>query len=363
MYAQYVEDLWYKEVLHMLARILFLPDLHKRGRDSDAIKGQMDAIRLIQKDIIALNNQYKFTHNIILGDWYHKGFHDLDQALGAIQEDRLLASSVNGNVYLLIGNHFYLERDCNPEMYIIQPNKLIKPIHDITMPETPIFKVVNTLRIGNVQIDFHHFSKVNKDYVAEREEGVTYRVGLYHDDKTLPSWVREKAGYLSGSVSQPYLNKIYEDIDIAIHGHIHTPLDVIKIPLASGKEVPVIIPGSLSIVTRKNSDVHDFVTLPILEINDDSTVTFKQIKQSTHRECLIFKEKTELKDMDMSDSLNSKNTFSMKEVNSISQFLSSHGHSAETLDLVHQLYITPMSLEDMVGYIRREKNDKPTVSV
>ena len=148
----------------MLARILFLPDLHKRGRDSDSISGQVEALKLIQQDIIQLNAQYHFTHNIILGDWYHKGFHEIGSAWGAIQEDRQLADSVKGEVYIVIGNHFYLERDSNPEMYIIQPNPFIQPIHKFTMPETPIFKLVNTLRIGNVQIDFNHFSKVDKEY-------------------------------------------------------------------------------------------------------------------------------------------------------------------------------------------------------
>lgn len=350
----------------MLAKILFLPDLHKRCFDSDSISGQMDAIKRIQKDIINLNQLHGFTHNIILGDWYHKGFRALDQAFGAIQEDRELAESVNGNVYLLVGNHFYLEKDCNPEMYIIQPNNLIQPIHEITTPKEPIFRVVQTLRLGPVQIDFHHFSKTNKDYVYPRQDDVSFRIGLFHDDKTLPGWVREKAGYRSGSVSQPYLNRVYEDLDLAIHGHIHTPIGVVKIELATGKTVPAIIPGSMSVVMNKDSDIHEYVNLPVIEIDDDGKVRSKQIRQSTHMECLVFKKKKTTEVLDSkSESLNVEQVFAAKDINNVADYLTKHGHSDEVVTLLQNLYTTPMSLDDMVHYIVKEKelNERLTGSL
>jgi metallophosphoesterase superfamily enzyme len=104
----------------MLARVLFISDLHKRYKDSTSIKGQLEVQQKIQEDIINFNKSYGVTHNIILGDWYDRGFHGLGQAFGAIEMDRRISESVNGNVYLCVGNHFYLERDENPEMYIMK---------------------------------------------------------------------------------------------------------------------------------------------------------------------------------------------------------------------------------------------------
>ena len=173
-------------------------------------------------------------------------------AYGAMEMDRRVSASVNGNVYLCVGNHFYLERDENPEMYIIQPNSLLRPQYDIPLPEEPIFRVVPQLRIGDVQIDFFHFSKTNKQYVAYREPSTKFHIGIYHDDKCLPGWVREQEGY-TGVANQSYFNEIYDNIDLAIHGHIHTRIGMTSIQIANERKVPLCIPGSLGIRVYETS--------------------------------------------------------------------------------------------------------------
>ncbi len=273
----------------MLAKILFITDLHKRWHDSETIKGSLDASVKVQEDIIRFNRENGITHNVILGDWYDRGFHGLCQSWGATEMDRRLSASVNGNVYLCIGNHFYLERDENPEMYIIQPNTYIKPQYNIPLPDEPIFKVVPRLRIGSVLIDFFHFSKINKEYVANVSPDITYHVGIYHDDATVPAWISELDGYISHS-TQSYYNRIYSNIDLAIHGHIHSKVGLTKLTIDTGRDVPLYIPGALCVTQNKETMKHTDVDLPVMTIEDDSTVKMETAKFSIYLGDLKFVE-------------------------------------------------------------------------
>lgn len=272
-----------------MTRILFITDLHKRYQDSSSIKGQIEVQRKIQEDIIAFNKANGVTHNVIAGDWYDRGFHGLGQAYGEMEMDKRLSESVNGNVYLCVGNHFYLERDENPEMYIIQPNAFIRPQVSIPVPDKPVFNMVQTLQLGPVQIDFFHFNKINKDYISYRKPETTFHIGVYHDDSVVPGWVREQEGY-TGSSTQTYFNQIYANIDLAVHGHIHTKIGVTNISLADGRKVPLIIPGSLGITQNKEIFKHTSVKLPIIDIDDDGNVSLRMADFSTHLNDLRFHE-------------------------------------------------------------------------
>lgn len=271
----------------MLARILFVTDFHKRYKDSTSIKGLLEVQQKQQEELIDFCVNNGVTHVVQVGDWYDRGFHGIGQAYGAIEMDRRLSAAVNGNVYICIGNHFYLERDENPEMYIIQPNAFIKPQIPIAVPEKPIFNMVQKLKIGTVQIDFFHYNKLNKNYVAYRDPDTTFHIGVYHDDTVVPGWVREQEGY-TGASTQAYMNQIYDNIDLAIHGHIHTKIGLTSMELPSGKKVPLFIPGALCITQNKENFKHRDVQLPLLDIADDSTVSLKKVTFDTHLSELRF---------------------------------------------------------------------------
>ena len=311
----------------VIARILFISDLHKRYKDSTSIKGQVEASQLVQEDLIAFNKANGITHNVIMGDWYDRGFHGLGQAYGAIEMDRRLSASVNGNVYLCVGNHFYLERDENPEMYIIQPNDMFKPQFNIPVPEEPLFKVVPSLQFGTVQISFFHFNKLSKNYIAQRNPDCTFHIGVYHDDAVVPGWVREMDGY-SGTVSTTYLNGIYENVDLALHGHIHTKIGMANIELNNGKKVPMCIPGALSITQNSEKYKHTEVQLPLIEIDDDYTVKFKLATFSTHMDKLRFyntkKKKKVMDDLAVSEQ---KFTVGHAALQTLPSYLASKGYA------------------------------------
>lgn len=340
----------------MLAKILYLPDMHKRYKDSSSIKGIVDVQRIIQEEIIQFIYHQGITHVIIGGDWYDRGFHGLGPAYGAMEMDRRISAAVNGNVYLCVGNHFYLERDENPEMYIIQPNPYFKPSKDIPVPDIPIFKCVNNLRIGNVLISFFHYNKMDKNYIVDRPDDISYHIGVYHDDAALPGWVSEAEGYRScASTSQ--LSTIYRNVDLALHGHIHTSVGLISYETFDGKKVPLFIPGSLSITTNKESLKHPEVKTPVICINDDSSVQVKLATFSTHLDKLRFYSTTKKKKEDPATMLSSKDfEFGKITVQSLPQFLATDGCDEQCLKLVETASKGLLNLSSAVQIVTEVPN-------
>lgn len=282
----------------MLGRVLFVSDLHKSDSDMSSIKGRMEVQQLIQQDIIDAVKKFGVTHIVIMGDWYHRGFHSTGATISAHQEDINLSESVNGNVYICLGNHFFLERDDNPEMYVIQPNSKYIPKRTGCFPEKPIFQAVDDLVIGQVQISLFHFNKLNKDYCRETFPGILHHIGVYHDDTVVPTWVREQEGYAARASSSSYMSRIFENIEIAMLGHIHTKIGAIKYLLENGREVPMFIPGSLGITANSDRFKHTSVQLPILDIYEDGHYEIKLANFSTHLDKLKFYEsKTGKKDL------------------------------------------------------------------
>lgn len=341
----------------MVARILCITDLHKRYKDSTSIKGQVEAARLVQEDIIAFNKENEVTHNIVTGDWYDRGFHGLGQAYGAMEMDRRLSASVNGNVYLCVGNHFYLERDENPEMYIIQPNAFIKPQMSIPLPEKPIFKMEQSLKFGTVQISFFHFNKLNKDYVAYRDPSCTFHIGIYHDDAALPGWIREMDGF-SGNTSSNYLNSIYNNIDLAIHGHIHSKIGMTNLELNSGRTVPICVPGALAITQNSDNYKHPYVDLPLIEIDDDYNVNIKMVQFSTHMDKLRFyqvkkKAKPVIDELAVADQ---KFTVNSAATKSLPTYLSAKGYKPMHFNLLDAAVHDTLNLASAVRIVLEVPN-------
>lgn len=335
----------------MIAKVLFITDMHKRWNDSSSIKGMLKAQLAIQNDILTVVEQQKITHIVIMGDWYDRGFHGLGQAYGAMEMDRRISASVNGNVYLCVGNHLYLERDENPELYICQPNNLVKSQLDIPLPDKPIFQLVNKLRLGNVQISFFHFSKVNKKYVAARDEGVTTHIGVYHDDCCVPGYVAEMDGY-SAKSTFGYMNDIYRNVDIGMHGHIHTKVGIISYELATGRKIPLFIPGSLAITQNKESMKHPTVQLPIIEIEDDSTISTKVVQMSTHMELLRFYDTKRKKKEVITDVSDTKFVPTRAVTNSLASYIVAKGYQEKHLKLIDAAYNETLNLSTAVAIIQ-----------
>ena len=344
----------------MSARILCLSDLHKRYKDSTNVKGQIEVQQKIQNDIIDYVKANNVTHLIILGDWYDRGFHGLGPAYGAIEMDRRISNAVNGNVFLCVGNHFYLERDENPEMYIIQPNPFIKPVIEIPLPDKPIFNVVPYININGVQITFFHYHKTNKDYTVNLDSNVKYHIGIYHDDNALPTYIRAQEG-IKSTTSMSTLNHIYDNVDLAIHGHIHTKVGTSTLELSNGKQVPIVVPGALGITANMENLKYSDVDLPLIDISDNGDVTLSYAKFKTYLEDLrFFKPKTtKLPTVGTADLMEHKATIlNTHGFFSLNNYLENKGYSSLQLAFVDAARGGTLDIMNAVSILQQEVYNK-----
>lgn len=312
----------------MRARILFVSDLHKRDCDFSTIAGYTKAIDAVQRDILSFIKQRGITHLVSLGDWYDKGYRSINRSNNDRNFDEDLSRAVNGNFYICLGNHFFLERDNNPEMYLIQPSENYRPSQPI-YATSPVIRAVPNLRIGPVQISFFHYSKSNKDYIAERDPEVKYHIGVYHDDTVVPTKQRNDAGFRGTTVTS-YMDNVFANINLAIVGHIHTPLGVFNIQ-SRGRELPMIVPGSLAITASGSNNLHTDVNLPVVEISDEGKVSCSLYTFDLHANLLRFYKK---KDKPLKAIMPDQAVMEIPKTVSLTEYLRARGFGENHLRLV-----------------------------
>lgn len=265
-------------------RILDISDTHWRDSDIKTIGGYCEATNLVAQDLLKIMRDYKITHVIHNGDWCDKGYrtqHELHSHRNVLQE---MNEITEDNVYMCLGNHFFLERDSNPELYWIQPNEVYKPVKSIYASK-PLIKITPTLVLGCTQFSFFHYNKNQKTYIAPRVPGIKFHCGVYHDECVVPMHVRLDEG-IRTQVLPSYTRSIFSNIDFGVIGHIHTPVGEVMAQV-DGRNIPLDIPGSLAVMTTKVSDLHTSVRLPIFTVTETS-LKKEYVPVSLHTERLKF---------------------------------------------------------------------------
>lgn len=329
----------------MQARILFVSDLHKRDSDFTTIGGYTKAIDAVQEDILYFIEEQHITHLVSLGDWYDKGYRSINRLFNDMNYDVALSNSVDGNFYICRGNHLYIDRDQNPEMYLIQPCPDMPLVHDITDRKVPIIRSPSQIQIGSVLISLFHFSKEDKTYRRDVPDGITYHIGVYHDDVVLPSSVRQASGDL-GFTRAESVEHYFRNVDLAICGHIHMPIGLTYVHLHDRK-VPMYIPGSLCITKNKANEIHHSVKLPIITIEDDNTVKMQLAEFFLHFDMLHLYNKRDAEMLDSAFQSSPAVAERAKEIvehinmtgqESLKEYLIKKGYSNQHIEIVDQAY-------------------------
>lgn len=343
------------------ARVLVFTDLHKRDTDFKPIGNYVKAIDLVFEDIMNYCVENNVTHVISTGDLYDKGYRSVRASQHHSNQDRKLSQIVNGNFYKCIGNHFFIERDNNPAMYLIQPHDKYTPKEPI-FAEEPVIKVVKDVIIEGVQFSFFHFDKEDKMYINRRKPEATKHVGIYHDDTIIPSSIRQRLG-MSTHVISDYLNMVFANIDEAVVGHIHIPVGTVNIQLQD-RIVPMDIPGSLCIC--KSDEIHTHVDLPLYDI-EDGIVSKQLVQFSLHADKLHFFEKkveTLPKELlNVPSDVARQNASDIMQANlgsylSIEEFFRQSGQQPDVLEIVRHASQGTLDLKTAVKtYLTRDKLD------
>lgn len=279
----------------MKYKLLVGGDLHKRMKDLTTIRGYVNACRQVELDIIKTLKEGEFTHFLCLADWFDKGYgSDVAAALAHTDIDRELMEAVNGNFYGLIGNHIKIRMDSNPELFLIQPHPYYRSRHAVARHEQ-IIKTPKDLILNGVQIHFMHWFKEAEsalDYKALINEDCHYHIGLYHTEYVIPSSVMMAAGMNMEVSDNTKISAALDKIDLAIVGHVHKPLGTFVINKNDGTTTTMIVPGSLTNTDAGMISRHDYVDMPVIEIDDNGIVTLSYHRQSLHAEDLVFMKKS-----------------------------------------------------------------------
>ena len=278
----------------MKYKILFGGDLHKRMKDLSTIRGYVSACRKTQIDIIDTLKSDGYTHFISMGDWFHSGYgSDVAAALSHVDLDIEMNKVLNGNFYGLIGNHIRIRMDSNPELFLIQPHKEYVSRHKVTREEQ-IIKTPKSIILNGVQIHFMHWLRDAEDatwYKAMIDEKCHYHIGLYHSEYVVPTQYLHDMGMTHTVNDNSKIGSALDKINLAIVGHIHKPIGSFVINKSDGTSTTMIIPGSLTNTDAGEGSRHDFVDMPVVEVDEDGKVTLSYHRQSLHTDEIIFMKK------------------------------------------------------------------------
>lgn len=259
-----------------MKKVLAVTDIHFRDSDFTTIKHSTKATEKVFYDIIKFAEKTDDLTIILGGDVFDKGYRQVGPSYAHRNLIERLHLACDGELYLVMGNHVFLERDSNPELYLMQPHSTFKPLIE-TYAIRPLLKVVDKIIINSTQFSLFHYNKADKNYYQERQKDIRYHIGIYHDDVIIPQSIRSKLN-IRVNISSDYLNMIYSNIDIAIANHIHSKIGLTTIKTDS-REIPLYIPGSIGITENSAIEIHSSVDLPLFTIDGDNlkieTVNFK----------------------------------------------------------------------------------------
>lgn len=277
----------------MSVKIAFAGDLHKRSKDITTIEGYVNCTIAVQKSLMKLIKDLNIDYFISLGDWYDKGYAvDVAASLADYDIDIQMSQLLKGNFYGLIGNHIRLNMDSNPELHIIQPHSLYKS-RRASLREEQIMKTPDLLRINDVQISFMHHKKDVSDalmYKPNRREWAKYHIALFHTPAIVPNAQLVSTRYGYNSSSNLKISQTLEGVELAIVGDIHTPLGQFAVNTKTG-QATMIVPGSLTNTDSSEENRHTSIMIPILTIEEDSTVKLEYYNFDMKTNLLTFKKK------------------------------------------------------------------------
>jgi hypothetical protein len=254
---------------------MFYTDWHFTAVDFKSLGGYVANNNRLLADVIEHVAYGKYTHIFGTGDIFDRGFTNISQYEHYMNGLEVLTSLVKGNHYECLGNHFYVQRIHNPELYLIQPVE--EPFVGSDLPQgviartEPVIRLTDTVQLGCVQVSFHHYNPQHEYRNIPRNPKTKLHIAIFHDDNCLPNSVLQKMNIPVVSDASE-LASLFAGVDIAYMGHIHLNLGNSRY-----NNTTVMVPGSMVPTSVKSGSLFHDIELLTIEC-DDETYTLGSVK-------------------------------------------------------------------------------------
>lgn len=248
-----------------------ITDIHILAKEPNNRNGVMlNRAMQVLDELTEMIEANKCTAVIFTGDIADRGFSrsELNYESTIISKLAKISDLVDGNCYAVLGNHevtysknnlFYAMSSLDSE--IIKQQLVGKEIPKCIYPyiHTP-----NCLDFGDLKIHLMHFNSSAKNYKVMTAD-TKFNIAIYHDDLITFESMQELYHHKIGKGISVTSTDIFENVDWAIMGHIHTPLTTFT--LNNVRNTVIDTPGSM--LSRTIAEKHEKVKLPFICINEN----------------------------------------------------------------------------------------------
>ena len=207
----------------------------------------------------------KVDYAIQTGDLHDRGEKETDTSTRNLVEKSLIdiRSSLK-EFFIVMGNHEYTYINNNlfynyTELMSESITGILKD-RKVLYPTVNIFKALDKISFGDINIHFMHYDPKSR-YTIDSEG---FNICIFHDDMISFDSKQELYHHKLGKGISITDTDVMTNVDIAICGHIHTPLKPFRMNNKRG--TLFIVPGSMC--QRSVAETHDHVDIPSICINN-----------------------------------------------------------------------------------------------
>lgn len=279
---------------------LVSPDWHLLNADPNNRTHLRDKGLQLLDELLYISKQNRFTGHIQLGDFADRGFNtDLSYITKVLNVAKEYHDYFGDNNIMMFGNHelTYYKDNIYYAITDIQSDVIKQQIKNLNIPKNvySFFKAPSMLDYDALKIYLFHYDKYNKNYKVLQNHPQC--VCLYHDDLITFESQQELYHHRLGNGINVTNTDIFNNVDWAICGHIHTPLETFQ--LNNLRKTMMDVPGSC--MQRTIAERHSQVKLPVIGIDQKGFhieyITFKigEIEETEIKEIIVEqKKKTEM---------------------------------------------------------------------
>lgn len=266
------------------------PDWHLLNENPNNRINLRDKGLQLLDELLYIAKQNGITGHIQLGDFADRGFKtDLTYVSQVLRVAKDYYDYFGDNNIMMFGNHelTYYKDNIYYTITDVQSESIKEQIQGLNIPKNvySFFKAPSMLDYGPLKIYLFHFNKKNKNYKVLQNHPQC--IALYHDDLITFESKQELYHHKLGNGIDVANTDIFNNVDWAICGHIHTPLETFQ--LNNPRQTVIDVPGCG--IQRTIAERHNHIKLPIIGID----------QSGYHIEYLTFQigdiEATELKEV------------------------------------------------------------------